>query len=31
VVQRRGYDAYGATNASIRLNAQAAHRDPVQF
>ncbi|NKJ01236.1 sugar phosphate isomerase/epimerase and 4-hydroxyphenylpyruvate domain-containing protein [Novosphingobium sp. SG707] len=31
VVERRGYDAYGATNASIRLNAQAAHRDPVQF
>ncbi len=29
VVERRGYDAYGAANASIRLNAQAQHRDPV--
>ncbi len=29
IVQRRGYDAYGAANASIRLNAQAQHRDPV--
>jgi 4-hydroxyphenylpyruvate dioxygenase len=31
VVQRRGYDAYGAANASVRLSAQAAHRDPVDF
>jgi len=31
VVQRVGYDGYGATNASIRLNAQAAHRDPIDF
>jgi 4-hydroxyphenylpyruvate dioxygenase len=29
VVQRRGYDAYGAANASIRLNAQSQHRDPA--
>ncbi len=29
VVERRGYDAYGAANASIRLNAQARHRDPA--
>lgn len=29
VVERRGYDAYGAANASVRLNAQSAHRDPV--
>ncbi len=29
VVERRGYDAYGAANAAIRLNAQAAHRDPA--
>lgn len=29
VVERRGYDAYGAANASIRLNAQAAHRTPA--
>jgi 4-hydroxyphenylpyruvate dioxygenase len=28
VVERRGYQSYGAANASIRLNAQAAHRDP---
>ena len=28
VVERRGYQGYGAANASIRLNAQAAHRDP---
>ena len=28
VVERRGYEAYGAANAAIRLNAQAAHRDP---
>ena len=28
VVERRGYDGYGATNAAIRLNAQAKHRDP---
>ena len=28
VVQRRGYDAFGAANAVIRLNAQALHRDP---
>jgi len=31
VVQRRGYDAYGAANASVRLSAQAAHRDPVDI
>ncbi|MBU6268328.1 MAG: sugar phosphate isomerase/epimerase and 4-hydroxyphenylpyruvate domain-containing protein [Sphingomonadales bacterium] len=29
VVERRGYDAYGAANAQIRLTAQAAHRDPA--
>ncbi len=29
VVERRKYDAYGAANASIRLNAQAAFRDPI--
>ncbi len=29
IVERRGYDAYGAANASIRLNAQAQHRVPV--
>ena len=29
VVERRGYQAYGAANASIRLNAQAAYRDPA--
>ncbi len=29
VVERRGYDAYGAANAAIRLNAQAAYRDPA--
>ncbi len=29
VVERRGYDAYGAANASIRLTAQARHRDPA--
>jgi 4-hydroxyphenylpyruvate dioxygenase len=28
VVERRGYDGYGATNAAIRLNAQAKYRDP---
>lgn len=28
VVERRDYDGYGAVNAAIRLNAQAAHRDP---
>lgn len=28
IVERRGYDAYGAANASIRLSAQAQHRDP---
>lgn len=28
VVERRSYDGYGAANASIRLNAQAQHRDP---
>ena len=28
VVERRGYDGYGAVNASIRLNAQAKYRDP---
>ena len=31
VVERRGYDAYGAANAQIRLTAQAAHRDPAGF
>ena len=31
VVERRGYDAYGAANASIRLNAQSQHRDPAGF
>jgi 4-hydroxyphenylpyruvate dioxygenase len=29
VVQRRDYDAYGAANASVRLNAQAGFRDPA--
>ncbi|PKB13492.1 4-hydroxyphenylpyruvate dioxygenase [Novosphingobium kunmingense] len=29
VVERRGYDAYGATNATIRLNAQSQHREPA--
>ena len=29
VVERRGYQAYGAANAQIRLTAQAAHRDPA--
>lgn len=29
VVERRGYDGYGAVNAAIRLNAQARHRDPA--
>ncbi len=29
VVERRGYDAYGAANASIRLNAQALYREPA--
>ncbi len=28
VVERRGYDGYGAANAAIRLSAQARHRDP---
>jgi 4-hydroxyphenylpyruvate dioxygenase len=28
VVERRNYDAYGAANASIRLNAQAGFREP---
>ncbi len=28
VVERRHYDAYGAANAAIRLNAQANHREP---
>jgi 4-hydroxyphenylpyruvate dioxygenase len=28
VVQRNGYDAYGAANASVRLNAQALHKTP---
>jgi len=31
VVERRGYTAYGAANAQIRLTAQAAHRDPAEF
>jgi 4-hydroxyphenylpyruvate dioxygenase len=31
VVERRGYDGYGAANAAIRLNAQARHRDPPSF
>ena len=31
VVERRGYQAYGAANAQIRLTAQAAHRDPAGF
>jgi 4-hydroxyphenylpyruvate dioxygenase len=31
VVERRRYKGYGAANASIRLNAQAAHRDPVDL
>ena len=30
VVERRGYEGYGATNAVIRLNAQAKYRDPAQ-
>ena len=30
VVERRGYDCYGAANASIRLNAQPRHRDPPE-
>lgn len=29
VVERRGYQGYGAVNAAIRLNAQARHRDPA--
>jgi 4-hydroxyphenylpyruvate dioxygenase len=29
VVERRGYDAYGAANAAIRLSAQSRHRDPA--
>jgi 4-hydroxyphenylpyruvate dioxygenase len=29
VVERRGYDGYGAVNAPIRLNAQAKYRDPL--
>ncbi|MEO0318273.1 MAG: hypothetical protein RL404_1950 [Pseudomonadota bacterium] len=29
VVQRRSYDGYGASNAAIRLTAQALHRDPA--
>lgn len=28
VVQRTGYDGYGAANASVRLNAQARHKAP---
>ncbi len=28
VVERRGYDGYGAVNAAIRLNAQSAYREP---
>ena len=28
VVERRGYDGYGAVNAAIRLNAQSAFREP---
>lgn len=28
VVERRGYQGYGAANAAIRLNAQAKYRDP---
>jgi len=28
VVQRRGYDGYGAVNASVRLNAQSRFREP---
>ncbi len=31
VVERRSYEGYGAANASIRLNAQAAHRTPDGF
>ncbi len=30
VVERRGYDAYGAANAAIRLSAQSRHRDPAE-
>ena len=29
VVERRGYDAYGAANAAIRLSAQSRYRDPA--
>ncbi len=29
VVERRNYTGYGATNAAIRLNAQAKHREPT--
>ncbi len=29
VVERRGYDSYGAVNAAIRLNAQAGYCDPA--
>ena len=29
VVQRRGYDGYGAVNAAIRLNAQSRFREPA--
>ena len=31
VVERCGYQTYGAVNASIRLNAQAQHRAPVDI
>jgi len=31
VVERRGYDGYGAVNAAIRLNAQVRHRDPPEL
>ncbi len=31
VVERRGYQGYGAANAQIRLTAQAAYKDPAGF
>jgi 4-hydroxyphenylpyruvate dioxygenase len=31
VVERRNYAAYGAANASIRLNAQSQFREPAGF
>jgi 4-hydroxyphenylpyruvate dioxygenase len=28
IVERRGYDHFGAANAAVRLGAQASHREP---